>query len=127
MDAATFRTNFPEFADTTIYPTPTINFWLSVAEKLVNADRWYDLYDQGVQLFVAHHLAIATRNVKTAGAGGIPGSVQGAQTSKSVDKVAVSYDASKVQYDDAGFWNMTTYGLQYWNLVMMVGAGGIQF
>lgn len=127
MDAATFRANFPEFESCYTYPDAQVNFWLSVAVKSVNADRWYDLYDQGLQLFVAHHLAVASGNTMTASAGGIPGAVKGAQTSKSVDKVAVSYDASKAQYDDAGFWNLTSYGLQYWNLVQMVGAGGLQF
>lgn len=127
MDAATFRTNFPEFADTTVYTNAQVNFWLSVAVSLVNADRWYDLYDQGVQLCLAHHLVLAVRNVKTTANGGMPGTVQGVQTAKAVDKVSVSYDASKIQNDDAGFWNMTAYGIQYWNLVQMVGAGGIQF
>lgn len=126
MDITTFRQDFPEFASTTDYPDAQVQFWLGVGGKLLRADRWFDLLDQGLELFTAHHLAIQAKDKKTSVAGGIPGAVQGQQTSKSVDKVSVSYDTSKVSYEDAGFWNMTSYGIQYWNLLMMVGAGGVQ-
>lgn len=123
---ADFRAAFPEFTDSTVYTDPQVLFWFSVADKLLNAERWYDLIDQGKFLFTAHHLVIALRDQKSAAAGGVAGGIQGAVSSKSVDKVSVAYDNSRAQYDDAGFWNLTTYGLQYWNLVKMVGAGGIQ-
>jgi hypothetical protein len=126
MDISTFRQDFPEFANTTDYPDAQVTFWLGVGGKLLRAERWFDLLDQGLELFTAHHLAIGAKDQATASAGGIPGAVQGNVSSKSVDKVSVSYDASRVTYDDAGFWNMTTYGLRYWNLLMLVGAGGVQ-
>lgn len=123
MDITTFRQVFPEFITT---PDPAIEFWLNLGKKQLRADRWFDLMDDGLALFTAHHLAIGAKDQTTASAGGIPGAVQGNVTAKSVDKVSVSYDASRVTYDDAGFWNMTSYGLRYWNLLMMVGAGGVQ-
>jgi len=126
MDIITFRQDFPEFASTTDYPDAQVTFWLGVGGKLLRAERWFDLLDQGLELFTAHHLAIGAKDLATATAGGIPGAVQGNVTAKSVDKVSVSYDASRVTYDDAGFWNMTSYGLRYWNLLMLVGAGGVQ-
>ena len=122
---AEFRAAFPEFTSVTNYPDTQIQFWLNVGAKLLNPDRWYDLLDQGLMLFTAHHLVIARREL-LASANGLPGQVQGPVSSKSVDKVSVSYAADKVTMDDAGFWNLTTYGLQYWNLVRMIGAGGIQ-
>lgn len=120
------RQIFPEFLDPTIYPDQQIQFWLDVAAKMLNADRWYDLLDNGMYLFTAHHLVIARRDQVAAESGGAVGGIQGAVSSKTVDKVSVSYEANSVLYDDAGFWNGTTYGVQYWNLVRMVGAGGIQ-
>lgn len=123
MDASTFKVIFPEFTETS---DPAIDFWLGLAGVQLNVDRWSNLLDQGTALFVAHHLAISARDLAVASSGGIGGEVKGPLTQKSVDKVSASYDASSATYADAGFWNMTTYGLQYWNLLLMVGAGGIQ-
>jgi len=123
MDALTFRQIFPEFITT---PDPAIDFWLNLGKKQLNADRWDDLLNEGLALFTAHHLAIAERDRRTADAGGVPGALQGNVTAKSVDKVSVSYDTSSGTYADAGFWNLTNYGVRYWNLMQMVGAGGIQ-
>jgi hypothetical protein len=123
---AQFRAAFPEFASTANYPDAQVQFWLDVAAKLLNVDRWYDLFDQGAMLFSAHHLVIARRDQLAGSSGGMPGAIQGAVASKSVDKVSVSYQNDSSLYQDAGFWNLTSYGLQYWNLVRMVGAGGIQ-
>lgn len=126
MTPTTFRANFPEFASATDYPDAQINFWLGLAEKLLRPERWCDLLDQGLQLYVAHHLAIGRKNQLSAAAGGVPGTVQGPQSSKAVDKVSVSYDTGSGTFKDAGFWNTTTYGLQFWNLILLVGAGGVQ-
>ncbi|MFA9439408.1 DUF4054 domain-containing protein [Uliginosibacterium sp. sgz301328] len=126
MDAAQFRLDFPEFADTSVYPDAQVNFWLSLGAKLLPPCRWGDLLDYGLELFTAHNLVIQTRNQQIADAGGTPGAVTGPATSKAVDKVSVSYDAASVLNADAGDWNMTTYGIQFYRLMMMVGAGGVQ-
>jgi hypothetical protein len=126
MDAATFRTDFPEFADTTLYPDSRVNFYLGLGAKLLPACRWGDLLDFGLELYTAHYLVIATRNQDAAAAGGVPGAVTGVATSKAVDKVSVSYDTTSVLNADAGFWNMTTYGVEFYQLMMTVGAGGVQ-
>lgn len=126
MTPATFRANFPEFSCTKNYPDSAVEFWFTVADGLLNFDRWANLYDYGTQLIVAHHLAIASRDSAAAQAGGIPGTVQGVQSSKSVDKVSVSYDTKAVTNETEAFWNMTTYGIRLIQLSRMVGAGGIQ-
>lgn len=126
MDAAAFRQAFPEFDDPATYPDATLNFWAGLSDKLLRSDRWEDLYTYGQQLFVAHHLAIARREQSVAELGGIPGEVKGPVTSKSVDKVSVSYDASKTTIENAGFWNSTSYGVKFYQLVRICGAGCIQ-
>lgn len=123
---ATLRTNFPEFVDGNRYPDSLVKFWLTVSVSMVNTDRWGELSDLGVQLCTAHHLAMAARDQGTAGAGGLPGQVTGALSSKAVDKVSASYDTSAVTIDDAGFWNMTSYGVRFLSLARMMGAGGLQ-
>ncbi|PSY57320.1 DUF4054 domain-containing protein [Escherichia coli] len=59
-------------------------------------------------------------------AGGPGGSTNGVQSSKSVDKVSVSYDISATLNPDAGFWNNTRYGAEFYQLITMFGAGGRQ-
>ncbi|ECY4647086.1 DUF4054 domain-containing protein, partial [Escherichia coli] len=44
----------------------------------------------------------------------------------SVDKVSVSYDTSATLNPDAGFWNNTRYGAEFYQLITMFGAGGRQ-
>lgn len=122
----TFREHFPEFANVLSYPDPQVQLWITVAEKLLPESRWSDLLDNGVELFTAHHLAIGKRDQDVAAMGGTPGAINGPQTSKAVDKVSASYDTGAVTYEGAGFWNSTMYGIRFWQLAKMVGAGGIQ-
>ncbi|HIE5943667.1 hypothetical protein WK90_01565 [Burkholderia cepacia] len=126
MDIAQFRQSFPEFNDTTTYPDSLVQFWMTVAVSLVNADRWGELTDLGVALVTAHHLALALKDQKTAAVGGVPGQVTGPQSSKAVDKVSASYNTEAVAIKDGGFWNATMYGVRYLSLAQMMGSGGIQ-
>lgn len=126
MDVSQFRQSFPEFNDTTTYPDSLVQFWMTVAVSLVNADRWGDLTDLGIALVTAHHLALAVKDQKMAAVGGVPGQVSGPQSSKAVDKVSASYDTAAVAIKDGGFWNATMYGVRYLSLAMMMGAGGMQ-
>lgn len=126
MDSATLRTDLPEFTSTTTYPDATVNFWLSIGVKLLNARRWGDLLDHGLELFTAHHLILAQQNVAAAKVGGAPGVTTGVVSSKGVDKLNISYVVGDVIEEKAGHWNLTTYGLQFIHLARMVGMGGYQ-
>lgn len=126
MDIAQFRQSFPEFSDATTYSDSLVQFWMTVAVSLVNAERWGELTDLGIALVTAHHLALAVKDQKMAAVGGVPGQVTGPQSSKSVDKVSASYDTAAVAIKDGGFWNATMYGVRYLSLAQMMGAGGMQ-
>lgn len=126
MDVATFRQQFPEFADTARYPEPLVAFWLDVVTRMLDPKRWADLLDVGLALALAHHLVVAVREQGSAVAGKVPGTVLGMQTSKSVDTVSVSYDVGAVTNEGGGFWNMTTYGIQFLGMARLVGSGGVQ-
>lgn len=125
---ADFRANFPEFADVSKYPEAQVTFWRTYAENLLmpSACRWSNMLDYAIQLVMAHQLALAGRNAAAAAAGGAPGAVQGAASSKSVGGVSVSYDTTGALLQDGGYWNLTTYGIQFWQLAMSVGTGGFQ-
>lgn len=114
---------FAEFADTSAYPQASVEFWLSQAPFQLNANRLRNSYDLAVMLFTAHNLALGRRDARSAAGGGIPGQATGPTSSKTVDKVSVSYDTGATTYDGAGEWNATTYGQRLYRLLRAVGAG----
>lgn len=126
MDVTTFRSTFPAFANETAFPDDQVTFWLGIAAKAVNAERWGDLTDFGLSLFTAHNLALEAKSNKAAAVGGAPGAGTGVMTGKTVDKVSVTYDASVATEEGAGNWNATDYGVRYWRFSQLMGAGGMQ-
>lgn len=126
VTAAQFRTDFPEFASTTQYPDSAVNFWLVWAYKLLNPCRWVDILDLGVELFVAHNLALERAAINQASSGGVPTGVTGNVSSKAVAQVSVSYDNSSSMELDAGHWNLTIWGKRFVRMARMAGAGGVQ-
>lgn len=134
---ASFRADLPEFADAVAYPDTAIVYWAALGTMLVSVDRWgpgavvptsppSTLYDFGLELFVAHNLALEKPAVETAENGGAPGLSQGPISSKSVAGVSVSYDTSAGLEPDAGHWNLTIYGTRFIRMLRMCGAGPIQ-
>lgn len=126
MVIADFRTGFPEFANDVIYPDSLINFWAAVAEKMVVECVWQDMYTTGVQLYVAHEITLAKQNQQQAATGGLPGQGGGIASSKTVGSVSVTYDPNSTTEKNAGWWNMTNYGKQFYRLTQIFGAGCIQ-
>jgi len=127
-DIDTFRSHFPEFGTppgTGAYSDPRVSFWLDVGGKLLNAGRWGDLLDHGLELFVAHHLSLEAGNFLAAAKGGAPGSTTGILTGKTVGPLSASYDAGVITLENAGHWNQTTYGIQFYQLMRMAGAGPV--
>ena len=126
LNIPAFRTAFPEFSDTVKYPTEMITFWAVLAEQQVPCRIWKALWTQGVSLYVAHEITLASQNVKSAANGGVPGTSGGIATEKTVGSVSVGYDAQTTTEKDAGWWNLTTYGKQFIRLARIFGAGAIQ-
>lgn len=126
LTESSFRESMPMFADSVAYPQFQFNFYLKLGVKLLNERRWDDLLDEGLTFFIAHYLTLYRRSMASMAVGGDAGKVVGNETSKSVDGVSKSMDVSGVLNTDAGHWNQTTFGLQFYQLMMMVGAGGIQ-
>ena len=128
---AQMRQNFPEFANQTRFPTGLIQFWLNWSYLMLNACRFGAALDMAAQLMAAHNIAIERSNMDQAAiaaannAGSIGGNV-GVVNSKSVDKVSVAYDAAIAADPNAGYWNLTNYGLRLWQLIQMFGAGPVQ-
>lgn len=126
FDIAQFRISFPEFSDAVKYPDSMITFWADVGIICLIECRWRNLYDHGLQLFVAHNIALAAQNQKAASSGGVPGQIAGPAQSKTVGSVSVSYDLKNIAETNAGLWNATSYGQQLIRLARMVGVGAHQ-
>ena len=122
-----FRSDFPQFADETKFPTTMIQARLALADVLMSESRFgEDIFPYVVELFVAHYMTLYAADMRSSSVGGAGGANSGVQTSKSVDKVSVSYDASVTLNPDAGFWNNTRYGSEFLEYLMIFGAGAIQ-
>jgi hypothetical protein len=125
-DIASFRTKFTEFASDTTYTDDQLSFFMQIATMLVNPNAWGELTEVAIYLVTAHHIAVAMPNQAAAEVGATPGAVNGTTSSKSVDKISVSKDVASVTNQDAAFWNMSQYGIQFWSMAKLMGAGGCQ-
>lgn len=124
--AGAFRAAFPEFADTTAYPDQQINFWGDFAQAQVREAVWKTQWLMGVYLYTAHELVLAQQSKKTAAAGGVPGQSGGIANTKTVGSATVGYDTVSGSEKDAGYWNLTNYGKQFYRLVRIFGCVAIQ-
>mgnify|MGYP005850182411 FL=1 len=118
---------FPEFSDDVAWPVTRVQSRIDLSNCFVRVRD--DLCDSAANhikgLYVAHYLAAqgpsseSGKLVQSAGGTGIV-------SSKSVDGASVSFDTSTGAEQGAGFWNVTVYGREYWQLIQMMGAGGVQ-
>lgn len=122
----TFRNSFPEFNDIAKYPDDMITFWSTFAITQVNERRWCTNALMGVSLYTAHEITLAAQNTASGNIGGTPGSQSGPANSKTVGTVTAAYDTQQTAEKDAGYWNLTTYGKQYYRLNRMMGMGSVQ-
>ncbi|WHS97794.1 MAG: hypothetical protein LZT29_00671 [Pantoea stewartii] len=121
-----FRTDFPQFNNSTLYPDTQVQFRLNLADIQLDQNRLGRLFPYLVELFVAHYLTQQAGDNRSAALGRAGGSSSGIVSSKSVDKVSVSYDNASTLNPAAGFWNNTRYGAEFYQTICMFGAGGRQ-
>lgn len=126
MDNAQFRKDFPAFADTARYPESQLDFWSGVAETMVNQNKWGSMYATGIKLYVAHEITLSAQDFKAASFGGVPGQQSGPVNTKTVGSATIGFDTQGAIEKNAGWWNLTTYGKQFFRLMRMFGAGPIQ-
>lgn len=122
MDVATFRLALPQF-DVATFPDATVQYWLNIGIGKLDPQLWGDRLDEGLLYYTAHTLTLAQRAMQ-GGTGGTQGI--GPVASKSIGPASVSYDNAAVISAGAGSFNSTVWGMRYWELVQMVGAGGLQ-
>jgi hypothetical protein len=121
----TFRQHFPSFVSAT-YPDSQVQFWLDVGSVMCNPGVWGAAQQQGAELICAHFLALGQMAAQGGSAGGVPGMASGLVTNKSVSKVSVGRDVNVTAMEGAGPFNYTTYGQQYYYLMLLAGTGGYE-
>jgi hypothetical protein len=113
---ADFKTRFPEFDSVT---DARVQLFIDDAELEVDEDRWGDLYDKGVCYLTAHLLYIAEQSSAGQGEGGGP------LSTKTVGDVSLSFGSYLTADSKAAVFNSTSYGQEYYRLMMMVGMGAV--
>jgi Protein of unknown function (DUF4054) len=134
VDEKQFRKDFPEFADTTVYTQMTVCYWLAFSQMSNNPSAWGTWLPLGIELLAAHYITEEAQALKTALAGGNPGTAgaSGPIASKNVSQVAISYavqaalETGPAGSGGAGMYNATIYGRRWWHLAQLVGAGSVQ-
>jgi hypothetical protein len=126
-----FRLDMPVFEDPTIYPDPTVQYFLDVSGVMINEKRWGQMTVMGMELVTAHFLtlqryAFLKAGGNVGGAGGVPALAGGLMSSKSVSKVSVSYDQSSTSVEGGGPWNYTVFGQQFLWWASLAGTGGYE-
>lgn len=116
-----FRMLFPAFADDTTYPDAMIQTWLNMCP--IDPCVWGSVYQLGMGLWVGHEMTKFGPN----GLASLPGQTGvGIVNNKSVDSVSIGYDTQMGADPEAGQYNMTLYGRQFWSMLKYLPIGPIQ-
>lgn len=88
------------------------------------------LVDFATEQWVAHQLVLEKQAVDAARAGGDPGTKVGIISNKSVNGVSIGFDVGAItggkMQENAGYYNQTIYGIRFYRLMKLRGAGPIQ-
>lgn len=88
------------------------------------------LVDFATEMWVAHQIVLEKQAIAAAAAGGDPGTKVGIISNKSVNGVSVGFDIGSVTggtlQENGGYYNQTIYGIRFYRLMRLRGAGPIQ-
>lgn len=128
MDVAGFREAFPAFTEE-LHPDARVAFWLTLGCKRLSVERFDDLHDQAVCLYTAHNLTLErAASLDTSGTGGMSaaaGPVTGESKTVGPISKSKSYSQATTANMAAGQYNLTIYGQQLYELMLLVGVGGV--
>ena len=113
---ADIKTRFPEFDSVN---DSRIQIFIDDAELELDEGRWGDLYDKGLSYLTAHLLYMGEQSAGGSGAG------LGPLSTKSIGDVSVSFGSYLAADNDANSFNSTSYGQEYYRLMIMVGMGAV--
>ena len=122
LSTTQFRADFPEFGNIGVFPDSMVQYWIRVANLLLNPKVWCSALCLATELFTAHQLTIEAETMQTANIGGFPGKSKGPINNSGVGGVSVGYDSVQSSEAEGGHWNLTVYGTRVYRLIRMFGA-----
>ncbi len=131
-----FLTMYPQFSvvddiGRDVIPDVVFTAWLNMAQAAIRKERYGDMWEIAMGLFVAHWL---TLYLQSAASMNDPiskivsaGLSRGVQTAKSAGDLSVSYDFSIVagDFDGWGTYKYTAFGQQLVTIAKLVSLGGM--
>jgi len=121
FDITKFRTLFPEFADTTLFPGDLLQMYYDMGTCYVS-DEDYGCLSGSCRVLALNFM---TAHILKIGTGVTEGDDPGIVTSATVDKVSVSIQPPP-QKDQYQWWlNQTPYGQQLLALLKAKSVGGL--
>lgn len=117
---AEFRALFPEFNEP-VATDAQVQAKLDIAERMMDVDRWGDLFDNGQLQYAAHLLSTSITCAAALGRGGAVFGIR----ARTVDDVSITFNVPQAVSNFDAFFNSTCYGQMYLMLVNMVGVGAL--
>lgn len=127
--ATDFLLIYPQFDGNV--PQVVIDAWIKIADASIRKTRWFDYWELGMGLYIAHFLTLHLQSSSVAGDATKKiinsGLSKGVQASKSAGDLSVSYDFSSVTNETTGWgtFSQTTFGQQFVQFAKLVGRGGM--
>lgn len=115
----------------TVYTSPLVpnaitNAYIALATAALFSDRWGELWNVAVGLYVAHFLTLWGQ-AQTAPPGSTIAQVAAAGLATGIDVGQsagdVSYSSKPVEIPNFGAWNLTLYGQQLATFAQVIGSG----
>ena len=123
-----FLVMYPQFSKV---PEVVVRAWVKIAHASLNINRYHDLWEVAMGLFIAHYLTLYLQTTANPDdpVGKIisAGLAKGLQTFKSASDLSVSYDFTTVAQDFAGWgtYKQTAFGQQFITFAKIAGMGGV--
>lgn len=121
LDPVTFRTQFPAFADQTLYPDATLNFYFGLAGNFINNTKWGPLSCQGA---TPEALSLMTAHLLQIGLNAAAGEQSGLVVGATIDKVTVQLQEVPVKNQWQYWLSSTPYGATLLALLQVKSTGG---
>lgn len=139
---ATYTSNdffamYPKFSalygaapQTPIVPVPIVVAFVTMAYSALDQGVWQGFWPIGMGYYIAHWVTLWLRTegtpITSPAQAALEGMSVGVVASDAVGDVSESYDNTLGQIEGAGAFNLTAYGIQFYTLAQLVGAGGRQ-
>lgn len=130
-----FLAIYPQFGTinndnyTGLLPQVVLQSFINLASASINIDRWFDLWNFAMSLYVAHFATLylqaqtpANATAKQVVSAGIN---KGILVSKAVGNVSASYQPIVSGFEQWGSFNLTSFGQQLITFGQTIGMGGM--